>query len=344
MAKPKGWQPLTDDEKQAIIRRYAAGERLTALADEYHRSKETLKTILRDAGLTIRGIGYPKGTAWSAEHREAHKRATSTPEFAAKARTATLNRLAKVRESPAVNTAIELRLHDALMSAGIGFSTQSILLGSYLVDIEIHQAPIVIEADGATHTLPLQKAKDALRDEALIAGGYRVFRFTGSEINTDAAKCIQRVTDACGLIPDKEPVFDIRSKFAGPHHPNWKGGKQEYTCEQCGVTFFAQPKHRRGPHYYCTIKCSNTAKRGTRLSEEHRDKISAKLTGVKKGPLTPETKAKMGAAVSAALKGKPKSAEHAARVGAANKGKVRSAETRAKISESLKRYNATVRS
>ena len=31
----------------------------------------------------------------------------------------------------------------------------------YLVDIELHQAPIVIEADGAQHTLRDQKAKDA---------------------------------------------------------------------------------------------------------------------------------------------------------------------------------------
>lgn len=335
---------MNDDEKQEIIQRYNAGEGLAALADEYHRSKEALRVVLRDAGITIRPRGYPKGTQWSAEHREAHKRATGTPEFSVKARAATLARLAKVRESPAINTAIEQRLHDALRAAGIGFSTQSLLLDSYLVDIELHQALIVIEADGATHTLPLQKAKDALRDAALEAGGYRIFRFTGSEINTDAKLCVQRVIDACGLVPDAEPVFNVRSRFAGPHHPNWKGGKREYACERCGSTFFAQPKHRTGEHVYCTRQCANAAKSGKPISDEHKASISAKLTGTKRGPMSDETKAKMGAAVSAALKGKPKSAEHVARVAAANKGKPKSAETRAKISESLKRRNAQVRS
>lgn len=332
---------LADDEKQEAIRRYAGGEGLAALAQEYHLSKPTLKRILTDAGIPTRGTGYPKGTVWSAEHREAHRRATSTPEFSAKARTATLARLSRVRESPTVNTAIERRMQDALKAAGIGFSTQSVLLGTYLVDIEIHQAPIVIEADGQIHTLPLQKAKDAERDTALVAAGYQVFRFTGSEINTDAAVCVQRVVDACGLAPDKEPVFNIRTAFAGSSHPNWKGGKQEFTCEACGAIFLAQPKHRTGRHAYCTSRCAGEGNRGTARSAEVRAKISAGNKGQKRGPLSAEHKAKMGAGVSAALKGKPKSAEHAAKVGAANRGKVRSPETRAKISASLKRRNAS---
>jgi very-short-patch-repair endonuclease len=330
---------LTDDEKQEAIRRYAGGEGLAALAQEYHLSKPLLKRILTDAGIPMRGTGYPKGTAWSAEHREAHRRATSTPEFSARARTATLARLSRVRESPAVNTAIERRMQDALKAAGIGFSTQSVLLGTYLVDIEIHQAPIVIEADGQIHTLPLQKAKDAERDTALAAAGYRVFRFTGSEINTDAAACVQRAIDACGLVPDKDPVFDIRTAFAGPSHPNWKGGKQEFTCEACGTVFLAQPKHRVGQHVYCSTRCTGEGNRGTPRSAEIRAKISAGNTGQKRGPLSAEHKAKMGAGVSAALKGKPKSAEHVAKMAAARRGKPVSAETRAKISASLKQRN-----
>lgn len=341
MAKSKGWRPLTDDEKQEIIRRYADGERLTALTEEYHRTKETLRQILRDAGLTIRGVGYPKGTKWSAEHREAHKRATSTPEFATKARAATLARLSLVRESPAVNTAIERRLHDALKAAGIGFHTQSMLLGAYLVDIELDQARIVIEADGETHALPQQKAKDALRDTALTDAGYKVFRFTGSAINSGAAECIRHVINACGLTPDNEPVYDIRTAFTGPSHPNWKGGKREYACEVCGERFLAQPKHRTGQHVYCSRKCAGMASRGVPRSAETKAKISAGNTGIKHGPLSAETKAKMGAAVSAALKGKSKTAEHNARVSAALRGRPKSAETRAKISASLKRRNAS---
>lgn len=344
MAKPKGWRPLNDDEKQEIIRRYRAGEQLAALADECHRSKGTLRKALEEAGIEIRSrSSYIKGTTWTPERRANHMRAFSTPEFRQKSRENLLKRLPDMR-GPATNTPIERRLHDALMKSGIGFTTQLGLLERHLVDIVIHQAPVIIEADGAQHTLRLQKAKDALRDAELATAGYRIFRFTGSEINTDAAECIQRVIDACGLVPDKEPVFDIRSRFAGPDHPNWKGGRREFTCEKCGKIFSAQPKHRTGEHVYCTRQCANAAKRGQPISDDHRAAISAKLTGVKKGPLASETKAKMGAAVSSALKGKPKSAEHVAKVAAANRGKPKSAETRAKISASLKRRNAQVRS
>lgn len=332
---------ITDDEKQEAIRRYAAGEGLVDLASEYHLAKLTLKRFLMEAGIPLRPKGNPAGTVWSAERREAHRRATSTPEFAAKARTATLARLSRVRESPAVNTAIERRLHDALKAAGIGFSTQSVLLGTYLVDITVHQAPIVIEADGAIHALPLQRARDAERDAALAAAGYRVFRFTGSEINAGAAACVQRLIATCGLVPDEEPVYDIRTSFAGVAHPNWKGGKQEFTCEACGATFLAQPKHRTGRHAYCSRRCAGEGNRGVLRSAEVRAKISAGNKGQKRGPLTAEHKAKMGAGVSAALKGKPKSAEHVAKVAAAQRGRTLSAETRAKISASLKRRNAS---
>lgn len=278
MAKSKGWRPVTPEEEQEIIRRYAAGELLTALSEEYRRDKGTLRKLLTAAGITLRPRGYPKGTVWHAEWREAHRQSTQTPEFAEKARKATLKALSLNRESPAFSTAIERRMHDALMKAGIGFSTQSLLLDRFLVDIEVHQASIVIEADGATHTLPLQKAKDAERDGALTAAGYRVFRFTGSEINTDAVACVQRVIDACGLTPDEEPVYEIRTAFRGPQHPRWKGGEREFTCERCGDPFMAQPTHRKGPHIYCGRTCAGLAKRGQPLSAEHRANIAAGMS------------------------------------------------------------------
>ena len=274
MAKPKGWKPLSLREQQEIITRYTAGERLTALAEEYHRGKPALRKILTAAGVTLRPRGYPKGTIWHDEWRAAHKRGTSTPEFAEKSRQNLLKRLPDMR-GPATNTAIERRMHDALKNAGIGFTTQSLLLERYLVDIELHQQRIVIEADGSQHYLTAQRAKDAQRDAILTAAGYWVFRFTGSEINTDAAVCVQRVIDTCGLVPDKEPIYDIRTVFKGEHHHNWKGGKREFTCEICGTVFLAQPAHRPGPHYYCGIKCAGAARRGVPLTTEHRANISA---------------------------------------------------------------------
>ena len=85
--------------------------------------------------------------------------------------------------------------------------------------------------------------------------------------------------DACGLTPDQEPVYEIRTKFSGELHPLWKGGKREYVCESCGETFLAQPKHRTGKHAYCSKKCYGKGK-----------------TGVKHGPMPAEQRAKIGAA------------------------------------------------
>jgi very-short-patch-repair endonuclease len=281
MARNRGQGPPTTQEKQEIAARYAAGEGMDALGAEYHRDKSTLRKALAEAGITPRPRGNPKGTEWSPERREAHKRGCSTPEFVEKSRKALLQRLPGMR-GPATNTPIEQRMQDALMKVGIGFTTQSLLLEKHLVDIEIHQAPIVIEADGSQHTLRIQKAKDAERDAALTAAGYRVFRFTGSEINADAAQCVQRVIDAAGLVPDEEPVYDIRTRFAGPLHPLWKGGAQEFTCAYppCGVVFLAQPTHRKGPKAFCSRECAGKAKRGKPLTAEHRAAIGAAGKGI----------------------------------------------------------------
>ena len=219
------------------------------------------------------------------------------------------------RQSLTANTPIECRLHDALMAAGIGFTTQKRLVGRYVVDISVHQAPVVIEADGMRHRAGTQaQERDAIRDAAHEAAGYRVFRFTGSEINTDSVKCIQQVIDACGLVRDKEPVYDIRTKFSGEDHPRWVG-QYELTCEYCGEKF----QSRRARRKYCShehfilgaIKGQpKSAEQGAKIGEANRRRV-----------ITPETRAKM----SAAKKGKPSN----------SKGKPKSPETKAKISASL---------
>lgn len=308
----------------------------------YQRSKPTIRRTLTEAGAAIRPRGYPKGTAWSDEHRAAHYAATQTPEFAEKSRQALLKRLPSMR-GPAVNTPIERRLHEALMKVGIGFVTQSLLLGRYLVDIELRQARIILEADGSQHALRPQMAKDAARDADLTAAGYRVYRFTGSEINRDAADCVNRVVAECSLVPDEEPVYEIRTRFAGPSHPRWKG-MQEFTCDACGKIFQARPSQRKCNRTYCNRECTAQGKRGLsqKLSPEHVAKIVAAnrgRAGEKRAPMSAEQRAK----ISAALAVKPKSREHAAKVGAAHRGKAKSPETRAKISESLKQRNQNQR-
>jgi very-short-patch-repair endonuclease len=322
MARIAGQPPLTDQEKRDIVTRYQAGEGMESLGVEYHRGKPALRKVFAEAGITPRPRGNLKGHEWTPERREAHRLATSTPEFAEKSRQALLQRLPRMR-GPATNTPIERRVQDALMKAGIGFTTQSLLLDRYLVDIEIHQAPIVIEADGSQHTLRIQKAKDAERDAALTAAGYRIFRFTGGQINADAAECIRTVIDACSLVPDQEPIYEIRTRFAGELHPLWKGGKQEFTCEICGIVFLAQPKHRPGPHIYCGHKCSGIGRRGRVRTAEQRARISAGVKGKERKSPEPFT-AEHRANISAGLKGKPKSPEHIANAAAAQKASYQS--------------------
>jgi very-short-patch-repair endonuclease len=262
MAKIKGQKPLTCAERQEIARRYEAGETIEGLMAEYHRAKPTIKRVIRDEGGIIRPRGYGKNREWTPEWRAAHKASCSTLEFAEKSRDGLLKRLPSMR-GPATNTPIERRMQDALKVAGIGFTTQVPMLRRYLVDILLHQAPIVIEADGAQHSLRDRKAKDAERDAALTNAGYRVFRFTGSEINADALKCVRHVIDACGLTPDEDPVYNINlAPLRGPSHPRWKGGKREFACEACGIKFLAQPKHRRGRHVFCSRQCAGTGRPG----------------------------------------------------------------------------------
>lgn len=221
-----------------------------------------IKDAILAAGVEIRPPGYGKGREWTPEWRANHYAATQAESFREHSRQTLLRRLPGMC-GPAVNTPIEQRLHDALKQAGIGFATQSLLLERYLVDIELHQARIVIEADGQQHTLRLKRAADAERDAALTAVGYKVFRFTGSEINTDASLCIRHVIDACGLTEDREPVYNIRTRFAGPGHPRWKGGDAEFTCANhaCGKMFFRPPKHRTGNRTFCSVACFHAAGR-----------------------------------------------------------------------------------
>ena len=192
------------------------------------------------------------------------------------------------------NTPIERRLHDALMEAGIGFSTQRRVVGRYVVDILINQAQVVIEADGVLHRIhPEAQERDAVRDAAHEAAGYRVFRFTGSEINTDAMRCVQQVIHACGLVRDEEPVYDIRK---APREPRKPPKPLELVCELCGETFTARWKRK-----FCT-------------PEHH------KLRQIEIG--------------IAQFRGKPKTAEHRAKIGEANRQRVVTTETRAKMSAS----------
>jgi very-short-patch-repair endonuclease len=82
-----------------------------------------------------------------------------------------------MRASP---TPLEEKLWQALRGsrlAGFKFSRQIILHG-FICDFVCRNLRLVIEIDGDTH----ERSKDADRDHALGRIGYRVLRFTNSEI------------------------------------------------------------------------------------------------------------------------------------------------------------------
>lgn len=232
---------------------------LTRLARHYGVRYYTVRTELERQGIPIKPRGHVKGQKKSDAWREASARHWNDPEWRARQRANWLERLPTMR-GPAANSPLEAKLHTALVKAGISFTTQRKKLDHYLVDIELLQAPVIIEADGNTHIL--KREQDARRDAELTAAGYRVFRFTGRAINDSPDDCIRIVINACGLSPDTEPVADIRNSGRGPDSPTWTGGKQTYVCDGCGAKFEAWKSTRqkvgRSKVVFCSHECQRT--------------------------------------------------------------------------------------
>lgn len=251
---------------------------------------------------------------------------------------ATLLAAGVVRLILTANTPIERRLHDALRAAGIGFSTQCRLVGRYVVDIQLHQQPVIIEADGMRHHATAEaRARDAKRDAEHEDAGFRVFRFTGSQINLDASACIQQVIDACGLVADKEPVYEIRTKPDALHPIPWKDRIGVLACEHCGGTFEVQNERQRR---FCSWTCvglhhrETGIKKGIPKSAEHRARIA---DGNRRRVWTDESRAKLSASRSgqpSPNKGKPVPADVRAKISATLTGHRDNDETRAKKSAS----------
>jgi very-short-patch-repair endonuclease len=196
----RGHEELTAEEKTEIARRYATGEVFEVLIPEFHRSKATIKKILDEYEIPIRRRGYATGTVWNMEWRNTHYQATHTDEFRRKSSNHLRKLLpsirARVNDSP-----IEKMLHDELRRVRICFIPHT-HFRRYIVDIEICQSPIIIEADGVMHRLSRNKNHDKKRDAYIMSQGCRIFRFTSGEIIQDAAGCIQRVITECELEPD----------------------------------------------------------------------------------------------------------------------------------------------
>ena len=148
---------------------------------------------------------------------------------------------------------LESMLQAALRKAGLGFTTQAFVCGRYWADFLLQQAPVILEADGNWHKV--RQAEDARRDAILTGAGYRVFRFDGARINRDALACVTEVMEACGLMPDTEPQFVLRTSHMGEENPHWTGGAIAVTCEQCGAESTRNAFRLGMKKRFCNSKC-----------------------------------------------------------------------------------------
>ncbi len=86
---------------------------------------------------------------------------------------------------------------------GIKFSHQ-VLIGDYIVDFAARACKLVIELDGDSHVG--QERYDARRTAWLEEQGYRVIRFTNSDVMTNEAAVLQAITDALAAAPLPGPL------------------------------------------------------------------------------------------------------------------------------------------
>lgn len=90
---------------------------------------------------------------------------------------------------------IETRLYGALTTRGYYVRTQ-VPCGKYRIDIALPQYKLAIECDGkAFHSSLPQKAHDRRKNAYLRKSGWKVLRFSGSQINGNIAKVIRRIED-----------------------------------------------------------------------------------------------------------------------------------------------------
>lgn len=90
-------------------------------------------------------------------------------------------------------TSIETALRAALQAIGIE-ATPEYRAGRFLIDLALPEWKVAVEADGDYwHALPNIKASDARKDAYLTGAGWRVVRFTETQINADAAACAAAV-------------------------------------------------------------------------------------------------------------------------------------------------------
>ena len=91
------------------------------------------------------------------------------------------------------DTSIEIAIENELINRDILYTKQVPILGIALVDFLLPNK-VIIQADGNYwHSEKINKGRDIKQDTILCSNGYNVFRFSETEINKSASKCIDKI-------------------------------------------------------------------------------------------------------------------------------------------------------
>ena len=91
------------------------------------------------------------------------------------------------------NTSIEVAIKNELIRRNIPYMEQTPILGIALVDFLLPNK-IIIQCDGNYwHSKEKNKGKDIAQDTILFFKGYKVFRFTETEIKKSSSKCVDKI-------------------------------------------------------------------------------------------------------------------------------------------------------
>ena len=113
----------------------------------------------------------------------------------------------KLRQQPTPAEIRFWRLIYPIRQEGWHFRKQA-PIGRYVVDFACHAAKLVVEIDGDSHFMPEGVERDLVRTAFLVGEGFRVLRFTNSEVMEDDEGVYLLVAEAlakAGATPSQPP-------------------------------------------------------------------------------------------------------------------------------------------
>jgi very-short-patch-repair endonuclease len=109
----------------------------------------------------------------------------------------------KLRKNP---TPAELRFWQIIASVRTRHHfRKQVQMGPYVVDFASHSAKLVVEIDGETHFVGDAPQRDARRDAALAARGYRILRIPNDQVMRNPDGVFRVVSEALELSSDQTP-------------------------------------------------------------------------------------------------------------------------------------------